>query len=180
MPAQPLGAPLEAWAFDWLQRQADAIPPRWKRWLAMYYPDARIRRFFWRHTSVEMDEGTYANLGLYVVDDYRSGECLISIGKRVSIAPGVVLVGDSSPNNSPPMLAHPYVRERLVKRAKILIEDDVWLGAHATILPGLRIGRGSIVGAGAVVVEDVPPYSIVAGVPARVIRTLEPLPGDIA
>jgi maltose O-acetyltransferase len=52
----------------------------------------------------------------------------------------------------------------------VIIEDDVWIGARVIILPGVKIGKGSIVGAGAVVTKDVEPYSIVAGVPAKLIR----------
>lgn len=51
-----------------------------------------------------------------------------------------------------------------------VIEDDVWIGANVTVLPGRRIGTGSIVAAGSVVASDVPPYSVVAGNPARVIK----------
>ncbi len=54
--------------------------------------------------------------------------------------------------------------------APIVIEDDVWLGAMVIVLPGVRIGRGAIVGAGAVVTKDVPPYAIVGGVPAKVLK----------
>ena len=53
----------------------------------------------------------------------------------------------------------------------VLIEDDVWIGARAIILPGLRIGKGAIVGAGSVVTKDVPPYAICVGNPARVIKS---------
>lgn len=166
-------AQLEIRAFEFLNRHADAIPPRWQRWLAMYYPDARIRKLFWQKTCVEMGEGTFANLGMVAVDDYTSGECLLSIGARVSIAPHVIFTANSSPNNSPQMQAIPYVAHKLVQRAKIIVEDDVWIGAHVTILPGVRIGRGAIIGAGAVVTKDVPPFTIVAGVPARIIRTLD-------
>ncbi|MFA7256075.1 MAG: acyltransferase [Kiritimatiellales bacterium] len=52
----------------------------------------------------------------------------------------------------------------------VKIEDDVWLGANVVVLPGVTIGRGSIVGANAVVSRDVPPFSIAGGVPARVIK----------
>jgi len=55
----------------------------------------------------------------------------------------------------------------------VVIEDKVWIGARATILKGVRIGYGSIVAAGAVVTKDVPPYSIVAGNPSVVVKTLE-------
>lgn len=53
---------------------------------------------------------------------------------------------------------------------RVLIGNDVWVGSHALILGGVRIGDGAVVGAGAVVTKDIPPYSIVGGVPARVIR----------
>jgi maltose O-acetyltransferase len=51
-----------------------------------------------------------------------------------------------------------------------VIEDDVWLSANVIVLPGRRIGRGSVIGAGAVVASDIPPYAVAAGNPARVIR----------
>lgn len=56
-------------------------------------------------------------------------------------------------------------------RLPVTIENNVWLGANATILGGVKIGEGSIVAAGAVVNKDVPPFSIVAGVPAKVIKS---------
>lgn len=55
-------------------------------------------------------------------------------------------------------------------KGDIIIEDDVWLGYRSTILSGVRIGKGAIVAAGAVVSKDVPPYAIVGGVPARVLK----------
>ena len=58
--------------------------------------------------------------------------------------------------------------------APIVIGDKVWIGANATVLPGVTIGKGAIVAAGAVVTRDVPPNTIVAGVPARVVREIRP------
>lgn len=58
-----------------------------------------------------------------------------------------------------------------VNDAPVVIEDDVWAGANVTILKGVTIGRGSVIAAGAVVTKSCPPYSIIGGVPARVIRT---------
>jgi acetyltransferase-like isoleucine patch superfamily enzyme len=55
----------------------------------------------------------------------------------------------------------------------VTIEDECWIGAMAAILDGVTVGHNSVVAAGAVVIEDVPPYSLVAGVPARVIRNLK-------
>lgn len=54
---------------------------------------------------------------------------------------------------------------------RVVVEDDVWIGARVIVLAGVRIGRGSVLGAGAVVARDVPPLSVVVGNPARVIRT---------
>jgi acetyltransferase-like isoleucine patch superfamily enzyme len=57
-----------------------------------------------------------------------------------------------------------------ISQSKIILEDDIWIGMHAIILPDVTIGRGSIVAAGAVVTKDVEPYSIVGGVPAKIIK----------
>lgn len=168
---------LENAVFRWLSEHANQVPGRFQRWLAMNYPDLRVRRLFWQATLVELGEGTYPNAGMAVVDDVGSGESLLSIGARVSIAPAVVFVCHSAPNNSPLMQQHPYVADRLLQRARIVVEDDVWIGAHVTILPGVRIGRGAIIGAGSVVRSDVSPLTIVAGAPARVIKSLEPPQG---
>lgn len=59
----------------------------------------------------------------------------------------------------------------IYSKGDIIIEDDVWIGANSVILSGVRVGRGSIVGAGSVVTKDVPKYSIVGGNPAKLIKT---------
>lgn len=53
---------------------------------------------------------------------------------------------------------------------KVIVEDDVWIGANCTILPGVRIGKGAVIAAGSVVTKDVEPFSIYGGVPAKKIR----------
>jgi len=66
----------------------------------------------------------------------------------------------------------PFVERQLCSKGPVVIGDNVWIGEGACILPGVTVGGGSIVAANAVVTHDVPPYSIVAGVPARVIKQL--------
>jgi maltose O-acetyltransferase len=90
----------------------------------------------------------------------------IVMGKNVLVAAGVRMITRKHgfADMELPMSDQGYTN------APIVIEDDVWIGFQAIILPGVTIGRGSIVGAGAVVTRDVAPYSVVGGVPARLIR----------
>lgn len=104
------------------------------------------------------------------------GSCLhacasIVVGKRCLIAANCQVI-DSSGHE----LCFPEVQARIrstdVGRA-IVIEDDVWLGAGTFVLPGVTIGRGAVIGAGSVVTRDIPPMTVAAGNPARVIRRFE-------
>lgn len=93
------------------------------------------------------------------VDLYNLGG--VQIGDRVVISQDVYLCGGT----------HDYSRpDYPLLRKSIVIEDDVWIAAGAFIGPGVRIGRGAVVGARAVVVSDVPPWKVVAGNPARVVK----------
>jgi acetyltransferase-like isoleucine patch superfamily enzyme len=85
-----------------------------------------------------------------------------TIGSQVFIGPGAVLTNDKYPQR---------LRDQYVPSGPVL-EDSVTVGANSTILPGVRIGEGSMIAAGSVVTKDVPPWSLVVGVPARI----EPLP----
>lgn len=80
----------------------------------------------------------------------------ITVGDRVLIGPRVTLATAGHP-------VHPDERFAALTHAPIVIEDDVWIGAAATVAPGVTIGRGSVVGAGAVVAADVPPMCLVTG-----------------
>jgi acetyltransferase-like isoleucine patch superfamily enzyme len=102
------------------------------------------------------------------------GSCLhsyssIEIGKRCLIAANCQII-DSSGHD----LSFENVENRINTKGDchpIVIEDDVWIGANTIVLPGVRIGRGSVIGAGSIVTKDVPPMVIAAGNPARVIKS---------
>lgn len=91
----------------------------------------------------------------------------ITIGDRVLIGPRVTLSTAGHP-------VEPDERYGFITHAPIIIEEDVWIGAAATITPGVTIGRGSVVGAGAVVAKDVPPLSVVTGTSVVERRRLGP------
>jgi acetyltransferase-like isoleucine patch superfamily enzyme len=96
------------------------------------------------------------------------GQGGITIGDRVYTSPGVQLAAVDHVFSDP---NRPFVEQGITARG-IAIEDDVWIGAGAIITDGVRIGRGAIVAAGAVVTGDVAPHTLVAGVPARVVREI--------
>lgn len=90
----------------------------------------------------------------------------ISIGARVRIGPYVMII-DTEFHSI-------YDRKLMPEPRPIVIEDDVWLGAKCSVLPGVTIGRGSIVGVSSVVGTNIPPFTMVAGVPARPVKKLDP------
>lgn len=91
----------------------------------------------------------------------------VRIGCNVQLGPRVTIYAE---NHNIEDVSRP-IREQGVRRKGITIEDDCWLGTGSTILDGVTIGKGSVIAAGCVVTKSVPPYSIVAGVPGRVVRT---------
>ena len=91
----------------------------------------------------------------------------IVIGRHVQIGPNVTVTAEDHVFSDP----EKHIDEQGVIHKGIYIEDDCWIGGGAIILDGVRIGHGSVIGAGAVVTRDIPPYSIAFGVPARVVRT---------
>ena len=95
----------------------------------------------------------------------------ITIGNRVLIGPRVTLSTGGHP-------VEPDERYNFLTHAPIVIEDDVWIGAAATITPGVTIGRGSVVGAGAVVAKDVPPLSLVTATSVVRRKRLGPAPPE--
>jgi acetyltransferase-like isoleucine patch superfamily enzyme len=126
----------------------------------------KIRIRIYKHLGMRIGENAYIGPGLEIIDQTLSN--LVALGNRVTISPQVTLVVSSSPNNSKLKdLSYPR------KIGRITIEDDAWIATGAIILPGITIGKMSVVGAGAVITKDVPPFTVVGGVPAKVIKKLE-------
>lgn len=115
------------------------------------------------------DYGLNITIGRKVHIGYEcmfTGHAPINIADDVMIANKTNLVSGGHP-------VPPHQRRDYLTAAPITIETNVWIGTAATILPGVTIGAGSVVAAGAVVTRDVPPATLVAGVPATVVRELE-------
>lgn len=99
---------------------------------------------------------------------------LVIIGDRVQIGPNVSIY---SAGHETSVLS----RVKFVEFGHpIRIEDDCWIGGGVTILPNVTIGRGSTVGAGAVVTKSIPPYSVALGAPARVVKTMPSVEEEMA
>ena len=165
--------------------------PRWYiRMLAPFYQHRGKKSVI--HSSVRMDTPPYRkfHLGDYsVIESFccinnAVGDVIIgdhtriglhntiigpvTIGSHVNLAQGITVTA----------LNHNFtdtekrIDEQGVSTSPVTIEDDIWIGANATILSGVKIGRHSVIAAGAVVTKDVPPHSLVAGVPAKVIKQI--------
>lgn len=94
----------------------------------------------------------------------------ISMGNKIMFGPNVTIMGGD--HNTSELGVYMYDQHIKLpdNDQKVIIEDDVWIGCDVTILKGVTIGRGSIIAAGALVIKNVTPYSIVAGVPAKLIK----------
>lgn len=123
-------------------------------------------------TGSQTEIGDYSGIG---VNCTARGP--LTIGKYVMMAPDVVIL---SSNHEFSDTEQPMKFQGYRAPERVVIEDDVWIGTRAIILPGRRIGTGAIVAAGAVVTKDVPPYAIVGGNPARVIRSRRDAPSQPA
>jgi acetyltransferase-like isoleucine patch superfamily enzyme len=114
--------------------------------------------------GVGLKVGNNSSIGPY---SYIGCSGYIEIGNNVMISPRVSIYAENHVYDDPtvPMI------EQGVNRSVVIIEDDCWIASHSVILAGVKIGRGSVVGAGSIVTKDVPPFSVVAGNPARVIKS---------
>lgn len=176
---------------DWVIMNQVETRPRWfVRLLAPLYQHRGKHSVI--HHSARMDTPPYRRFSLGDYSVVESFACInnavgdviigdhtrvglhntiigpVKIGSNVNLAQGITVTA----------LNHNYsdtnkrIDEQGVSTNGVTIEDDVWIGANAVILPGVTIGRHCVVAAGAVVTKDVPPHSLVAGVPAKVIKQI--------
>jgi acetyltransferase-like isoleucine patch superfamily enzyme len=120
----------------------------------------RTKLFVEKNAILEIGENSRIN-GAHI-----SVSTKVQIGKNVRIAPYVLILDDD----------YHEVEDHFSAKGKkqpIIIEDDVWLAMNAKILKGVTVGKGSVVATGAVVTKNVPPYTMVAGVPAKVIKHIK-------
>ena len=176
---------------DWLIMNQVQTRPRWYvRMLAPLYQHRGKHSVI--HRSVRMDTPPYRrfSLGDYsVVESYSCinnavGDVMIGdhtrvglhntiigpviIGSHVNLAQGITVTALNHNFENPDK----RIDEQGVSTKPVTIGNDIWIGANAVILPGVTIGEHSVVAAGAVVTKDVPPHSLVAGVPAKIIKQI--------
>jgi acetyltransferase-like isoleucine patch superfamily enzyme len=120
--------------------------------------------------SPEIQIGDNVNIG---DDCHISAVDKIQIGNNVLTGKKILITDNSHGRFIKEWLDMDPEERPVVSKGPVIIEDNVWIGDKASILPGVRIGKGSIIAANAVVIKNVPPYSLVGGNPAKVIKTLE-------
>lgn len=171
--------PHKHWKESWLLWWANALP-------RSHQSDRKLRAYLLKQAGVNIssrvvwDKIEIRPLGAASRITIGKG-CFINSGVRFECAPEVTIkIGDrvqigsrcsfETMNHSLTLLEK---NQRGGFPRSIVVEDDVWLAARVMVLPGVTIGRGSVVAAGAIVTKDVPPFTLVGGVPAKVIRSLE-------
>lgn len=102
------------------------------------------------------------------------GQGGVHIGNRVYTSPMAQIIAVNHVFDDPDT---PFTRQGITAQG-IWIEDDVWIGSGCVITDGVRVGKGAVVAAGAVVTQDVPPHTVVGGIPAKVIRQITHLPQE--
>lgn len=121
--------------------------------------------------KIHVDKGTYGDIRAI---SYSKYDCNLFIGKYCSIAKNTTfLLGGE--HNYKTLSSFPFKKiysntDEAFSKGDIIVDDDVWIGYGATILSGVHIGQGAIIGACSVITKDVPPYAIVGGNPAKIIK----------
>lgn len=176
---------------DWLVMNQVETRPRWFiRLLAPLYQHRGRHAII--HHSVRMDTPPYRKFRLGDYSVVESFACInnavgdviignhtriglhntiigpVTIGSHVNLAQGITITALNHNFDD----SEKRIDQQGISTKEVVLEDDIWVGANAVILPGVTIGKHAVVAAGAIVTKDVPPHSLVAGVPAKVIRQI--------
>jgi len=172
-----------------LEPHNQAKPRRWVRWFVNPFIHNLHRTAIIR-SSVRLDVLPYNafSLGAHsIIDDFgviNNGVGPVQIGDNTLVGIGGVVIGPVNIGSKVIMaqhvvlsgLNHSYenvqlpIRDQRVTMRPIVVEDECWIGANVTITAGVTIGRHSVVAGGSVVTRDVPPYTVVGGNPARILK----------
>ena len=176
---------------DWLIMNQVETRPRWFiRLLAPLYQHRGRHAII--HHSVRMDTPPYRKFWLGDYSVVESFACInnavgdviigdhtriglhntiigpVTIGSHVNLAQGITITALNHNFDD----SEKRIDQQGISTKEVVLEEDIWVGANAVILPGVTIGKHAVVAAGAIVTKDVPPHSLVAGVPAKVIRQI--------
>lgn len=176
---------------DWIIMNQVETRPRWFiRILSPLYQHRGKHSVI--HSSVRMDTPPYRKFSLGDYSVIESFACInnavgdviignytriglhntiigpVTIGHHVNLAQGITVTALNHKSENPDI----RIDEQGVSTKPVVIGNDIWVGANAVILPGITIGDHSVIAAGAIVTKDVPPHSLVAGVPAKVIKQI--------
>jgi acetyltransferase-like isoleucine patch superfamily enzyme len=132
--------------------------------IAKHLPGCGLRISLLRVCGYVIGKSVYIGEDIIIIDDLEDTRFNLIIGDRASISPRVTFVLHTQPNESRIV---PYVNSR---KGSITINSDAWIGTGAVILPDVTIGEGAVVGANSVVTKNVNPYTVVGGVPAKIIK----------
>lgn len=176
---------------DWIIMNQVETRPRWFiRILSPLYQHRGKHSVI--HSSVRMDTPPYRKFSLGDYSVIESFACInnavgdviignytriglhntiigpVTIGHHVNLAQGITVTALNHKFENPDI----RIDEQGVSTKPVVIGNDIWVGANAVILPGITIGDHSVIAAGAIVTKDVPPHSLVAGIPAKVIKQI--------
>jgi maltose O-acetyltransferase len=169
---------------DWLRTQLYLLHIHFANWLAMALGQdvvgRRVRALLLRQLGVRIGSGSVIDGGGYIYGRnlvigrhcFVNRRCYfdltadVTLGDAVEVGHGVTFITASHAIGPRRRRAGPVTGQPIV------VGDGAWIGANATLLPGVRVGRGAVVAAGALVIQDVPDDTIVGGVPARPLRAL--------
>lgn len=134
--------------------------------VGLRFPLNTLRCWSLKKCGYQIGEKVYIGGSLIIASILGDDRCRLILEDRVAIGPRVTILLSSDANWSELNQIYPPIR------GTVIIKKDSWIGAGVIILPGVTIGEKSVIASGAVVTKDVPPCTVVGGVPAKIIKTI--------